>query len=273
MYERYWGLERKPFAAQADARAYYPTEVHQGSLLKLRYAVDSGAGAALLVGAPGTGKTLLIERLRQQLSAARRPFVHVVFPQLPSAELLAYLADELGAAPRGEGPATVESSLRRLETFLAENAARGQRAVVAIDEADLLEFPKALETLRLLINYQHEGQPLLTLVFAGHPRLLPLLDRQPGVEDRLAVKCLLRPLSSDETASYVAHQMAAAGATRTIFEPDAVEALHQLGRGIPRQINRLADLALLIGFAEDRQSLTAAEIENVAHELVSAAVE
>ena len=51
--------------------------------------------------------------------------------------------------------------------------------------------------------------------------------------------------------SYVQHRLAVAGAERTIFEPAATEALHQLSGGAPRQINRLCDLALLVGFAEE----------------------
>ena len=93
MYEPYWQLETKPFENTSDARFYYPSESHQGALLKLRYALQNQRAAALLCGPAGLGKTLLVRTLARQLPETFRPFVHLVFPQLPPDQLLAYLAD------------------------------------------------------------------------------------------------------------------------------------------------------------------------------------
>jgi hypothetical protein len=60
-------------------------------------------------------------------------------------------------------------------------------------------------------------------------------------------------------------------ANRELFQHDALDALHNLSHGIPRQINRLADLALLVGFAEDRPAIEAAQLEAIADELVTVA--
>ena len=72
---------------------------------------------------------------------------------------------------------------------------------MVIDEAHLLDDGQTLETLRLLLNFQPQGSPALTLILAGQAALLPMLDRMPQLEERLAVKCLLRPLSDRETAT------------------------------------------------------------------------
>ena len=71
MYESYWELEAKPFESTSDTRFYYPGESHQGALLKLRYAVESRRSAALLSGAAGLGKTMLIQTLAKQLTHQR----------------------------------------------------------------------------------------------------------------------------------------------------------------------------------------------------------
>ncbi|HWC90891.1 MAG TPA: AAA family ATPase, partial [Pirellulales bacterium] len=237
MYEAYWQLSAKPFETSVDARFYYPSEVHQGALLKLRYAVESRRGGALLTGASGTGKTLLVGWLKRQLAENCAPFAHVVFPQMAPSELLAHIADELGA-PAAPGTASVDQTVRRLQKFLNDNTAQGKHAVVAVDEAQLLPELGNLETLRLLTNFDAGSQPALTLLLVGQTALLPALDRLPALEERLGVKCLLRPLSADETASYVTHRLSAAGAKREIFTPDALTRLHQLSRGNPRRINR-----------------------------------
>src|SRR5262249_39941403 len=201
MYEAYWQLQSRPFENCADSRFYYPSEVHQGALLKLRYAVESQRGAALLAGAAGVGKTLLVQSLKRQLKDAASPFVHLVFPQLTPSELLAYLAAEMGALASPTAAVTADESVRRLQYFLVENTRRGCHAVIAVDEAQLLLETEALETLRLLLNFETDTQAALTLLLVGQPQLLPALERLPGLEARLNVKCLLRPLSLEETAS------------------------------------------------------------------------
>lgn len=272
MYEAYWQLSRKPFDQGFFAPAYYPTEAHQGTLLKLRYAVESRSSAALLAGRSGTGKTLLVHLLRRQLVAPLGPLVHMVFPKLAPAEFLCTLADELGA-PMLPGETGREHGLRRIRQSVLQFAAKGEHTIIVVDEAHLLEVPAALETLRLLLNLEYEGRPALTLLLVGQPALLPALDRMSDLDERLNVKCMLRPLSLEETVSYITHQLNAAGRATPIFDSSAHEAVYLLSDGVPRRINRLCDLALLIGFAEDRTSLCAEQIEAVAHELVAVAPE
>jgi general secretion pathway protein A len=268
VYEAYWQLLNKPFEQCSDSRFYYPSEVHQGALLKLRYAVESKRGGALLVGPSGVGKTLLVQSLKRQLADCYAPFAHLVFPRMGAAELLAFLAEELGAAHGGTTP-SLDQSVRRLQHFLSDNTAQGRHAVVAIDEAHLLADTGVLDTLRLLTNFEAAGNPVLTLLLVGQTSLLTALDRMPAFEERLGVKCLLRPLNVDETAAYVTHRLSAAGTTQEIFTHDALARLHQITRGYPRRINRLCDLALLVGFAEEQHSIGPEQLESVAGELVN----
>jgi type II secretory pathway predicted ATPase ExeA len=297
MYEAYWQLDRRPFENVSDVRCYYPGESHQGAMLKLRYAVENRRGAALLCGASGSGKTVLVDQLRRHLAKRYRPFVHLVFPQMPTESLLAYLADSLAApitsAAKPPAVATVASAVPaikpaeadriashgiddtvwRIQQFLMLNAQQDQHAVVAIDEAHLLDDTRTWEALRLLLNFEANSQPTLTLLLVGQPGLLPQIDRMPAMEERLGVKCLLRPFTVDETAAYVNFRLQAAGAKRTIFEPASMETLHELTHGLARQINRLCDLALLVGFAEERQTIGSEQLEAVALELVTVAPE
>jgi general secretion pathway protein A len=88
-------------------------------------------------------------------------------------------------------------------------------------------------------------------------------------EDGLAASACCGPFSERETAEYVAHRLKVAGADQAIFETDALEALHRLTHGVPRRINRLGDLALLIGYAEQRPTISAEHLEAVSQELVT----
>jgi general secretion pathway protein A len=270
MYETYWNFSEKPFENGWDSRFYYPSEAHQGALLKLRYGVENQRGLVVLSGAAGTGKTMIVQSLLAQLPESQRPAVHVIYPLLATGEMLAYLAGRLGA-PAGAGR-TADISVERLESVLAENSRRGRHAVVVVDEAHLLA-DEVLEALRLLLGFGQAGRPCLTVILVGEPPLLTRLDRMPSVEQRVGIKSLLRPLDLEETASYVAHRTTAAGADQPIFHPEAVQSVFELTGGVPLRINRLCDLALLVGFAEECGTITAEQIDLVAGELVTVSPE
>ena len=121
-----------------------------------------------------------------------------------------------------------------------------------IDDAHVLCDSETMETIRLLLNYEQSW----TLLLVGQPALLPALERMPELEERLGVKCLLHRFTADESTAYISHRLLAAGAqdVEAIFDADALELIHQLADGTPRRINRLADLALLIGFAEEHRA-------------------
>ena len=269
MYLNYWQLASKPLESGADRTKFFSSETHEAALLKLRYAVENRRGAVLLAGPAGVGKTMLVQLFRNELSAAYQPQAHVVFPQMSGRDLLAYLAELLGAPAAASPRHTIEESVRRIELVLEQNAKAGRHAVVVVDEAHLLEDCGSLETLRLLLNFEFSGEPALTLVLVGQMNLVSAVGRLPSLEERIAVKALVRSFTVEETADYVRHRLTAAGATREIFTPDAIEALHYLGHGVARQINRLADLALLVGYADELPRLAAAQLEAVSEELVT----
>src|SRR5262245_9281989 len=167
MYLEYWQLASQPFEPVVDDTAFYPCEAHAAALLKLRYAVENRRSAAVLAGPAGSGKTMLVQLLRKQLPEHCGPIVHLVFPQMSSRDLLVYVAEQLGAPPADPPRHTLEESVRRLEFFLQQNAEHGQHAVVVVDEAQLLEDCGALETLRLVLNFESSGRPALTLLLVG----------------------------------------------------------------------------------------------------------
>jgi general secretion pathway protein A len=273
MYLDHWQLAAKPFEPIADRTAFYANEATEGALLKLRYALESRRPAVALAGPPGVGKTLLVRLLLAELNDTFRPRAQLVFPQMSSRDLLVYLAEQLGAPPAEPALHTIDESVRRIEFLLSQNARQGRHAIIVIDEAHLLEDCGTLETLRLLLNFEHESRPTLSLVLVGQMGLISAIGRTPSLEERLSAKALLRSLTVDETAAYVNKRLTAAGARRELFTNEALESLHYLTNGVPRQINRLGDLALVVGFADRLPRITPREIEAVSEELVTIGAE
>jgi type II secretory pathway predicted ATPase ExeA len=271
VYLDYWQLDAKPFEPHCDAPFLFSAAAHQSAIHKLRYAIENRRAAALIAGPAGAGKTLLVESLRRELDDSCQPFVNVVFPQMTDRDLLVYLAERLGAPPADPPRYTIEESLRRLEFMFRENVRRQRHAVIVIDEAHLLEDSGLMEPLRLLLNLTVEGRPAFTLVLAGQPALLPMVARHGALDERIDLKVFLAALTGEETAAYVQHRLEAAGASRDIFAGDALTTVQQLTGGIPRRINRLCDLALLVGYANGDHAIESADLHAVHDELVAVA--
>lgn len=271
MYLDYWQLAAKPFEpADGEGTFYYPGEAHEGALSKLLYAARQGRAAAALAGPSGVGKTLLVRRLANQLAADGVSVVHAVFPEMSSRDLLAYLAERLGAPAVGAAvTGAIEESVRRIEALAEANAAAGRRQLVVIDEAHLLEDCGALETLRLLTNFRVGAASAFTLLLVGQMGLLSAVARRPALDERLDVKTLLRAFTAEETAAYVRCRLAAAGGTRDLFTEAGLRQLHLLTAGHARRIDRLADLALVVGFADRRPHVGPGELDSVHRELVA----
>lgn len=243
MYEEHFGLSRRPFGETVEPSSYVPLPTREAVLRRLRYGLDEAQGPALLFGPSGTGKTLLartLARFSGGLSA------HLTFPAMPAGELMSFLSDELGAPP-GSGTG-LGSALRRLRGRLADCAGRGERPLLVVDEAHLIGDDATFEALRAVLNFASLGPPDLRMVLIASPDLLPRLPH--ALADRLTARCALGPLTRSEAGAYVLGRLAAAGARQPLFDPEAIAVLHRASEGLPRRLNRLADLALLIAFAE-----------------------
>lgn len=271
MYERYWGLSRRPFDDVPDAECFVRTDTHHAAVLKLRYLVEHRQGLGVLAGEPGAGKSTVISVLDRDLPPTYRPVVHVVYPRMTPVEMLSCLAVELGADAISETKraAGVDEIIREIQTRLGFHAAERRAPVLIVDEAHLIEDPAVLQSLRLLLNFRRPPQLDFSLILSGDLALLPQIQRIAALDDRVAVKCVLQPLTFGDAEEYVAVRLQRAGATRPIFTDDALRAAFELSGGVPRRLNRLCDLALLVGYADSLERLTEREIESIAEELVS----
>ncbi|MEX2287534.1 MAG: AAA family ATPase [Planctomycetaceae bacterium] len=269
MYEQYWGLNSHPFRNALDPAFFFRADAHQTALLKLRYLIENRLGAGVLLGGSGSGKTLLLTMLAHELSESLGPFVHVAFPQLSPAELLGYLADELASdeSTGSSGDGGLDRTVRRIEQHLAQQMKQGRHTTIVIDDAHLIDDPEVFQTLRLLLNFAERGEVALSLILAGDWQLAPRIERIGALNERIAVRAVVRPLSQAETADYVAHRLRVAGARAPIFDAAALQAVFEISGGVPRRINRLCDLALLVAFSDQREQIAAKDVEDVEGEL------
>jgi general secretion pathway protein A len=272
MYTQHWKLSSRPFENRCESQFYYPAELHQAALLKLHYTIENRRAAGLLCGPTGIGKTFLMHELRRQLSERFRAITNIVFPALEEREWLAYFVDVLDAAGSGTVSSTAQA-LARFERHLLAHIDAGTHPTIVVDEAQLLEQYGLLEPLRLLLNVAADrapGEAAWTLVLVGQEMTLAQIERYHALDERLAVKCVVGRMKPEETQGYIQHRLRAAGGdAAAIFRPDALEAIECLSQGLPRRINRLCDLALMIGYAEEVQHISADIIDSVHADLAA----
>lgn len=269
MYEAYWKLTQRPFEDGPRPDCYVATRTHQAALLKLRYLVEQRKGIGLIAGEHGLGKTFLTHLLTSELAAARSTRVaRLVFPLLNPEDTLGYLAERLGLETSDHE--TDGRRLRRLEDHLAQLRRDREHVVIVVDDAHLLDLPQ-LHVLRLLLNLHEQETADLSLVLSGRAELLPRLSRLAALDQRVSVRAVLDPLSVDEVATYVSRRLVAAGRHEILFDSRAAQTLWELSQGIPRRINQLCDLSLLVGFVDELAGIGPVEIQAAAEELLSPA--
>jgi len=264
MYELFYGFKEKPFQISPDPNFLYLSPNHNRALEYLEYGIERNIGIILLTGEVGSGKTTLIQYLRQQVD---RKFEVAIISNtnLSADELLAYILIELNIQPDADSKAL---NLNLFRAYLKSLAVENRRIVLIIDEAQNL--PKAaLEEIRMLSNFQTDDRMPLQIFLIGQPEFRTILN-SPGMHQlrqRIAVNYHLDALNREETAKYIVYRLKKAGSAKNPFSTEAVDIIYQATSGIPRSINILCDSALLYGFAEEVETVDGVVVKSVLTEL------
>ena len=265
-YLTHFALDREPFSNAPDARFYFNSEQHSQALLRLMYAVDSNKGLAVLVGGVGTGKTTLARRMLDSLSEEQyeSSLLVMVHSGITTEWILTRIAMQLGVTePAGDRLSILKQLYDRLLAIEAE----GRRAVVLIDEAQMLQSRELMEEFRGLLNLEIPGKKLLNIVFFGLPEVEDCLRLDEPLAQRVAVKYHLKSLDVNITESYIKHRLLVAGAKRMLFEGDALPLVHRFSAGVPRLINTICDNCLFEAFIRHQESVSNKIVFSVAGDL------
>ncbi len=264
MYEKYFDLDERPFSITPNPRFVYLSQRHRDALAHLLYGVGQGGsgGFVQLTGEVGTGKTTLCRVVLEQIPENTRIEL-ILNPMLNPAELLRAVCVELEIDLEGTD-GSLQQIQDRLNRYLLERHAAGEKVVLIIDEAQNMNR-EALEQIRLLTNLETATDKLLQIILIGQPELRELLARAElrQLAQRITARYHLDPLNRDETEHYIRHRLEVAGAERCPFTADGLRAIHETSEGVPRLINIIADRALMAGYAR--------EVDRIGRGLVRAA--
>ncbi|WP_018141248.1 XrtA/PEP-CTERM system-associated ATPase [Thioalkalivibrio sp. ALJ7] len=266
MYEEFYGLEARPFALSPDPRFYYASKGHSRAMAYLEYGVQLEEGFIVITGEIGAGKTTLVRSLFQMLDDKPLVAAQLVSTQLDAEDLLRSVCLAFGL---DDAPNHKAGQLRRLEAFLKDTRARGQRALLVVDEAQNLG-PDAVEELRMLSNFQGDDGPLLQSFLLGQPEFRRLLrsENMQQLRQRVIATYHLGPMDEDDTRAYIEHRLTRVGWEHCPeFADDIWPRIHEYTSGIPRKVNTFCDRLLLMGYLEERTHLDGAHAQVVIDEI------
>jgi len=262
-YLEFYRLKEQPFTNSINNRFYFSSEQHGEALLRLKYAVSTMKGLAVLLGGIGTGKTTLARRMLDELGEDEyeSALLVIIHSSITAEWLLKKIAMQLGV---DEIPEDKVNLLSKLYHRLIEIHESGKKAVVLIDEAQMLNTREIMEEFRGLLNLEVPGGKLVSFVFFGLPELDELLSLDEPLKQRVAVKFRLKSFTQNTTEEYIRHRLGIAGNSVDMFSKEAMDSVHIYSKGIPRLINTICDNALLEGFLTKKPLIDTSIIEEVA---------
>src|SRR5579884_1251649 len=266
IYNAYFGFTENPFNISPDPHFLYRSPQHEEALANLIYGVRSRKGFIVLTGEVGTGKTTMLECLRDYLDSQRIEFAFIFNSRLTPEQFFEMMAYDFDLQCDRKSKTAVLFALNQL---LIEQAERGRTCVLIVDEAHNLEW-EVLEEIRLLGNLENRQGKLLQIILAGQPELDRKLDAPDlrQLKQRIVLRCTLNPLTPDESAAYIETRLARAGMTKqTVFGPEVLEEIYKRSRGIPRLINLLCDNLLVTAFAMEQRTTTIEMLNEVCQDL------
>jgi general secretion pathway protein A len=257
MYTKHFRLKELPFRSSPDARFLYLSDHVNETLQKCSYIITHCIGALYVYGSYGTGKTTLAKRLKQQLADEPERYIIaylVIPPYLTLNNLLRMIMEEFDIKTQN----SYARCLKNMASWLLEQYQAGKKPVLILDEAQNLT-PTHLKLLHFLLNYETSEEKLLQLVLFGQNQLSAKIERFPEMKSRM-YPAALSPFNRDDTEELIAFRWMVAGGKEHPFSTDGIDQIFRISLGLPREIVKLCDLALLETYGKKRASVVVDDI-------------
>jgi len=263
----YWNLRERPFETTWDIRFFFQSRDHDEALSRLGFLVgEQTMLIGMLTGEIGCGKTLTRAVFTDRIDKQR----FLVSVQENSAftftEMLGSVLLDLDPTA-GSCGATKHARWERLRKVVERLHADGRHLVLIFDEAQEMSST-TLNELKLLSNLNGAGVNYLTIILVGQPELREMVAKLPAINQRISLRFHLNPLDLEETGNYLRHRLRVAGhPTGDLFPPDATDRAFQVSSGVPRELNRIAKLALEFAWVKEFSNVTIEAVEAVIRDL------
>lgn len=252
-YLKHFQFRERPFALLPDPDFIFWSRGHSRAFSVLEYGLMTQAPITVLTGEVGAGKTTLLRALMSDIEQ------DVVVGLISNAQggrgdLLRWVLNAFDQPVEPNSDYVI--LYQQFVDFVLAQYAAGLSVLLVIDEAQNLS-PETLEELRMLTNVNSGKDELLQLVLLGQPELREVISRPElrQFAQRVSVSYHLEPMDLQTTCDYVQSRLQHAGGTGDEFTKSALTVIHRVSGGIPREINKICDLALVYAVSADTTTI------------------
>ncbi|HLB58071.1 MAG TPA: ATP-binding protein [Gammaproteobacteria bacterium] len=232
---------------------------------RFRWLLDS-PGIGLITGAPGVGKTAALHHLCQSLNTQEYQVIYHSETDFGRLDIYQQLALDFGLATKHRRA----NIWRAIKAHILEMAQHKHRLPIwIIDEAQNLpdEF---FRDFPAFLNFAFDSQPLMTVWFLGHSRLLQKI-KQPvhdSLRSRIQIFVHFDPIDdASEFKQMLTAAFKEAGAHSSLVSDSGIELIRFASQGKFRQAGIIIDTALQLGFKQNLNHLPDDTIKQAIKEL------
>lgn len=262
IYTDFWNLNFHPFANDNRPETFVPTHSATLCIARLRYALGMGMGASALFGEAGSGKTRLARVVVNEFNLAHWLTAYLPNPAGSPRDILAALDPNAALGVPADSYGMIE-----LQGFLLDRARNHQPVLLVVDDVQTARGTAFLEVLRTLLNVENEGVKALSILLLGQAGMERKLIASSNFDSQLLMRAVLDPMTDEETRLYILARLKAAGSKQGIFTKHSAELVVKFSRGLPRQVNRLCELALVIAYGLEERKISPEIVEMAAADL------
>ena len=253
-----YGLTREPFTKDIAPSEMLQSDLLQDALQSLKAAIE-GRTSAVVTGDSGSGKTCLLRALEEDLPQGRYRIHYAHNSTVNRRDFYRQLSIGMGLEPHSSFAALHASVSQHIQELASHHKLR---VIVMLDEAHLLSI-QVLEQLHILLNYEKDSKPWLSLILVGLPDLRETLKRNvlASLTARMPIRVHLQPLDADQVKLYIRHRMNTAGCRRDVFSDDALLLMSKATGGIMRRLDILGDQCLIAALKSKSNIVDAAVVQ------------
>jgi len=261
-YLGYFRLKKEPFSNAPIQEFFYSSKSHSDAILRLKYAVSSMKGLAVLTGEIGAGKTTLAKRLLGSLNSSKylAGMMIMVHSRITPIWFLKRVLALLGVEDESTEKLRL---LTLLHKRLIDLNDKNIKPIILIDEAQMLQSREIMEEIRGILNMELPHKKLITFILFGLKELEENIHLDEPLAQRVALNFRLSSLTLIATENYIKHRLRLSGAKRMFFSKEAVEKIYYYSRGIPRLINTICDNAMFETFIQKKTVIDEILIKDV----------
>lgn len=276
MYLEYWKLDSHPFSNTPDTHMYFAADQESDPVPRILLSIrDALANLLVLSGEEGTGKTICMRQIVDQLDPHLYNIVFVSNPALSFADLLREITGQLNHRiyPRK----TLGYFMQEFGKAVEMSAAEDRRVLVLIDNYKATSTTD-LSALHSLLTSKQYSRASLSVIMAGAPELTETFEEpsNSALFHDLTAFYATQPLESRAAmSSYIEHRLQRAGRLgESPFSDSAIDSMWNCtANRSPRALNSICRVCLKKAAQAGEKQIDAQLVNSVGADLNTQALQ